>query len=274
VLDVPADEVAHSALIRQRTVPIEASEARDDVEVLSRFNPVVAPWSAVASALFTRSAATRVRATVMPTEVAVTDRLGIDAELAKARTLLEASRDRVDVRNSAERAIETLVDLGASLSSPALCVEIAVASSEPLEELFVRHLGSCFTSETGVVRQRGQTVVAGQRVFLGGFDIERQPRGLGDALRLGLPLRGGVGARGLVDLITLTECPLGWPVPAGGPVPTIGTDLLRRLPAPRALREGIAVGSDAGGEQVCLPTTALARHAFVCGRPGRESRPF
>lgn len=289
VLDIAPDDAAHCAVVRQRTVTIESDLPNGDIEVLSRFNPVVAPWSQIATALLTRDAPTRVRATVMPTEVAVTDRMQIEAQLVKAHRMLDASENRPDVRLNAERAVETLVDLGASLSTPGLCVEIAIASRSALEELFVRHIGSCFTSETGVLRQRGHTVVAGQRIFLGGFDVERAPRGLADALRTGLPLRGGLGPRGLVDLITLTECPLGWPIPAGGPIPTIPTGALRSLQTPATMHSGIPIGTGVRGEPVHLPLTPLERHAFLCGATGtgkstvltacaiddlRQARPF
>lgn len=207
----------HTALIRQRMAGMELTDGRS-VDVLSRFNPTCEPWSTVARLLLHRERPTAIRATVLPTKLSPADRL----ELA------EATGTAYDWRNSSkrpddllvlDRAVQTLHDLLVSFSSPLLVSEIAVIGSDRLPVAFLRSIGSAFTSELDVLRHPGHAIVAGQMRVLGGFDLELDPRGLADALLLGLPLRGGLGERGLQDLVTLTESPIGWPAPVVGPVP-------------------------------------------------------
>lgn len=268
VLNLADEQFAHTAVIRQRTVSLDVESSRGDVEVLSRWNPVYSPWVNVTTALLTRRVPTRVRATVLPTELNVADRLYLDEMLRRAESARDALGQSPGHRFPVERAIATLVDLQQSFSTPVLCAEVAVMSAEPLPELFLRDIGSSLTSEVDVVRRAGHTVVAGQHLMLGGFEIERNPRHLARAARTGLPVRGGITERTLSDLITLSESPIGWPIPINGPIPTIPAGTVRSLAVSRGLSEGIAIGDGAGGLRVHLPHKALARHMFVTGTTG------
>lgn len=268
VLDLADNKFTHTALIRQRTVSLDVESSRSDIEVLSRWNPISSPWVNITTALLTRTAPTRVRATVLPTELNVTDRLHLDELLQRAESARDAIADSPGHRFPVERAVATLVDLQQSFSTPVLCVEVAVLSTESLPELFLRDIGSSLTSEVDVVRRGGHTVVAGQQLMLGGFDIERNPRNLATAVRTGLPVRGGLDERSLSDLITLSESPIGWPIPINGPIPTIPVGTVRSLAVPRGLSEGIAIGTGAGGLRVHLPHKALGRHMFITGTTG------
>ena len=46
----------------------------------------------------------------------------------------------------------------------------------------------------------------------GGFEVEHDPVGHIDAVRSGIPLRGGLLDRDLRDLWTLCDAPVGWPL--------------------------------------------------------------
>lgn len=268
VLELSDEQFKHTALIRQRTVSLNVESSRGDVEVLSRWNPIYSPWVNITTALLTRRVSTRVRATVLPTELNVADRFYLDEMLRRAESVRDALVDSPGHRLPVERAIATLVDLQQSFSTPVLCAEVAVMSAEPLPELFLRDIGSSLTSEVDVVRRGGHTVVAGQQLMLGGFEIERNPQNLAAAARTGLPMRGGLDERNLSDLITLSESPIGWPIPINGPIPTIPGGTVRSLAVPAGLSDGIPIGTGAGGLRVHLPHKALGRHTFVTGTTG------
>ena len=268
VLEFSDDQVKHAALIRQRTVSLNVESSRGDVEVLSRWNPIYSPWVNITTALLTRRVPTRVRATVLPTELNVADRFYLDEMLRRAESARDALVESPGHRFPVERAIATVVDLQQSFSTPVLCAEVAVVSAEPLPELFLRDIGSSLTSEVDVVRRGGHTVVAGQQLMLGGFEIERNPIHLAAAATMGLPIRGGVAERTLSDLITLSESPIGWPIPINGPIPTIPAGTVRSLAVPRGLSDGIPIGDGAGGLRVHLPHKALGRHTFITGTTG------
>lgn len=274
ILDVAATDMAHTAIIRQRELTVEAVEASSDLMVLSRFNPTVDPWSGVARLLTTRTGVTRVRATVLPTEVTVSDRMALEAAVMAAHAATERNADRPDLRFQAERAVATLVDLRASFATPVLCAELAVTSSDPLPLVFLRSVGSQFTSEVDVIRRQGHSVVAAQRLMVGGFDVTAAPVDLIDAHRQGLPVRGGLEARELRDLLTLFECPVGWPVPVNEPVPTIATGAVRSLPVPSGMAEGLPVGMGAAGATAHLPAEAVDRHVLVTGATGTGKTTF
>lgn len=268
VLDVADGDAAHTALVRQRSIRLGAPSNDGDIDILSRWNPISSPWNNITTALLTRTAPTRVRATVLPTELNVSDRFHLDEMLRRAEKARDDLADSPGHRFPVERAIATLVDLQQSFSTPVLCAEVAVISTDTLPELFLRDIGSSLTSEVDVVRRGGHTVVAGQHLMLGGFDIERSPRKLTTAARAGLPLRGGLVGRTLADLITLSESPVGWPVPIGGPIPTVPAGTLRELTVPRGLGEGVPIGTGANGLRVHLPLKALGRHMFITGTTG------
>lgn len=274
ILDVAATEMAHTAIIRQRELTVEAVDAGSDLTVLSRFNPTVDPWSGVARLLTTRTGVTRVRATVLPTEVTVSDRIALEEAVRSAHAAVERNADRPDLRFQAERAVATLVDLRASFATPVLCAELAVTSADPLPLVFLRSIGSQFTSEVDVIRRQGHSVVAAQRLMVGGFDVTAAPVDLIDAHRQGLPVRGGLEARELRDLLTLFECPIGWPVPVNEPVPTIATGAVRSLPVPPGMNEGLRVGVGAAGVTARLPFEAAERHVLVTGATGTGKTTF
>ncbi len=265
-LSPPEEETAHSALIRQRMVSMEIGKT--ELEVLSRWNPTVAPWSSVARLLMERRQPTRVRATVLATELSIDDRQNLEETLGIVHSLTESGITHPDQRFQLERASATLVDLKASFRSPLLAVELAVTSSDPLADSTLRAIGSAFTSEGDVLRRQGHIVVASQRMLLGGFEIQRDPPRLADALRQGLPLSGGVGRRSLRDVITLTENPIGWAIAAGAPIPTIPTAVSRLRPIPPELRTGLLVGTGRDGADVCVPLTEVLRHALLVGGTG------
>lgn len=274
VLDVAAADMAHAAIVRQRELDVEVTDAGSDLTVLSRFNPTVDPWSGVARLLTSRTGPTRVRATVLPTEVTVSDRIALEGSVRAAHAAAEGNADRPDLRFQAERAVATLVDLRASLATPVLCAEVAVSSADPLPLVFLRSIGSQFTSEVDVIRRQGHSVVAAQRLMVGGFDLTAAPADLLAAHRQGLPVRGGLETRDLRDLLTLFECPVGWPVPVNEPVPTLPSGATRSLPVPPGLSEGLKIGVGPSGVPAHLPADAVERHALVTGSTGTGKTTF
>jgi energy-coupling factor transporter ATP-binding protein EcfA2 len=280
-------DLNHTALIRQRTVTAEVGEER--IEVLSRWNPTFDPWGPISRLLLARGLPTRVRATVLATDLSLDDRATLERSIDQVHWLTESVPTNPDGRFQLERATSTLVDIKASFGSPLFAAEVAVASPFPLPDPILRSIGCSITSQTDTLRQPGLTIVAGQRFILGGFDVDRDPPGLPSALRQGLPLYGGVGPRGLRDVVSLRENPLGFPVPANGPVPTISTLVTRPRPVPQELREGEFVGVDHRGEDIRIPRVEAGRHSIVLGESGsgkstvltagailslRERRPF
>jgi hypothetical protein len=268
LLNPPEETLRHSAVIRQPYVVVEGIGSSRDLEVLSRMNPTVNPWGAVVRLLSSLRTPARVRATLMPTEVTVSDRLRLQGAIVAAHELVQEARDRPDVAYQAERALTTLVDISASFATPVFCSELSVTSSQHLPALWIRSLASSFTSDTDVMRFRSQSVVAGQRHILGGFDIEPGPPELAAALRAGLPARGGLVDRDLRDLVSLVEVPLGWPIPIGEPVAGVPSGVLRTLRAPDGLDCGKPIGHDADGRSVHVPPEAFERHSVITGSTG------
>jgi hypothetical protein len=272
VLESPTAEMAHTALVRQQMVAVDVAD--EQVELLSRFNPVMDSWSPIGRLLIERAVPMRVRATVLATELSIDDRMSLRRSLDHVQRLSVCEPSNADARFSLERATSTLVDIKASFSSPLLAVEVAVTSAFALPDPTLRAIGSAFTSKTDVLRQLGHVVVAGQRRLLGGFELQRDPPGLTEALQSGIPLHGGMGSRGLRDVVTLTESPIGWPVPAGGPIPTIPTMITRTRPIPPELTEGLFVGFGQGGNDVRIPPAEAARHALITGETGSGKSTF
>lgn len=93
VLDFDDAQCAHAAPIRQRTVSLDVESPRGDIEVLSRWNPIYSPWFNITTALLTRRVPTRVRATVLPTELNVADRFNLDEMLRRAEGARDALAD-------------------------------------------------------------------------------------------------------------------------------------------------------------------------------------
>ena len=141
----------------------------------------------VARALVTRTAPTRFRSTILPTELGPDERAELDADIRLVASARNHIADFPELRHTLERAETTLHDLKASFSSPLLCAEVALVSSEPLPEMFCRAVGSAHTSESDVLRGNGHTTVAGQNLLLGGFEIHPGPGDHAAALRQGLP---------------------------------------------------------------------------------------
>jgi hypothetical protein len=259
----------HFTAIRQRMVSVEVG-ARS-VEVLSRFNPTVEPWSALCSRLARFDKPTLVRATVLATEFTALDRLEIDEAIRAIGARLH-NGEHVGDRFHLERALLTLNDLRACLASPVLVGEIAIAAADRLPDSFQRSIAATFTSDVEVLRQQGRVFVAGHRLLLGGFALERDPEGLDEALHLGLPLRGGTSTRQLRDLLTLSESPIGWPVPISDQIPTIPTTCATDDDVPHILRPSrtasTPLSAPDSSPQVALPTSLRTRHTVITGTWG------
>jgi hypothetical protein len=266
-----ADTWRHAAHITQGSWCVGDDD--DVVEIVSRFNPTVEPWCSVAAQLGRLDRSVRVRATVLATELSPADRLELDDALRRVRAIRARNEARAEILFDVERAEATLLDLRASLASPALAGEIAVCSAEPLPETLLRSIAASFTSESDVLRRQGRVVVAANRFVLGGFEIRRDPSGWQDAQRLGVPLRGGLGARNLRDLLTLTESPIGWPVPFNGPLPATPTRVAADRPVPTALlptagTAATTIGTTPRGTEVSVPVEWRTRHMVVTGAWG------
>lgn len=256
----------HAALLQQRIVTVDNGE--EEIAVLSRWHPTIDPWGSLTRLLATRREPTTVRATVLPTELSAADRLALQEAVGAASRFQVTVADRPDLSFHAERVIATLIDLQASFATPLMITELAVTSDGPLPEVFLRGVGAAFTSATDVLRQ-GHTIVAGERLILGGFEIDRDPVGLGGAQRAGLPLRGGMGPRELRHLATLSENIVRWPVPSGGcRLPGIPTAAAQPRPVPAGLDVGLFVGHGMGGVPVRIPDEERERHLVALGVTG------
>jgi hypothetical protein len=265
VLNLLSEEVAHTALIRQRTVTVDVGE--EQIEVLSRWHPLQDSWSPISRVMLERGVVTRVRATALATELSLDDRLSLQSSFDQVHRLTDGNL-RPDHRYSLDRATSTLVDLKASFGSPLLAAEVAIASTDPLPDSTLRAIGCSITSQADTTRLVGHVVVGGQRLLLGGYEIQRDHPTLPAALRQGLPLHGGIGPRGLRDVITLAESPIGWPIPCGGPIPTIPTLTARPRPVPQELRDGEFIGFSYDGTEIRVPLVDAGRHALVLGETG------
>lgn len=241
----------------------------DVIEVVSRFNPTLDPWRGVAAQVVRWPNPLRVRATLLATELSPADRLEIEHALARVRAFAGRHEGRAEVQFDVERAETTLLDLRASYGSPVFASDLSVSSPAPLPETLLRSLAGAFTSESDVLRQSGRVVVAGSRLVLGGFEVQRLPAWR-DAHSLGLPLHGGLGPRGLRHLLTLAEAPAGWPLPSQGGIPRLRTHVARPTPVPDILREetGPRLGVAADGTTVTLPLDLRTRHLLATGSWG------
>lgn len=264
---IATEEIAHTALVRQRELSVEIDD--QSIEVLSRWHPKIDPWIGVAALCRANPGVPmRVRATVLATQLGIDDQLILDDALERVQRLLEGGVRRGDHRSQLERAGATLTDIKASFCTPVLAAEIAVCSAEPLADPTVRTIASMFTSEADVHWDRTSVVVAAQTAYLGGFDIIRDPTDLPSALQSGLPLCGGYGPRSLRDLVSLTESPIGWPLPLGYAIPGVPTTTTRHLPVPGALREGLLVGTGSDGAEVRVAENYVGRHVAMIGKTG------
>ena len=267
LLDPPGDQLAHDALIRQRHQQVTLDETTD-LNVLSRFNPPADPWSSVARLLVQRHAPTRVRATVLPVELPFDARLELEDNTRQVSDVATRFNGPSGRSTRLQRAIDTVTDLQASFATPVMCAELAVTSSAPLPELFLRAVATSFTSEHDVQHRDGHLQVAGQQRLLGGFELDRASDALAAAHRDGVPLYGGHQPAQLRDLVTFFENPLGWPLPIAGPVPTLPTSAVDGLPVPAGFDHGVRIGLGLHDEVVHLPTSALDRHLASFGAPG------
>jgi hypothetical protein len=240
------------------------------IEIVSRFNPTMSPWSAVVRQLARASTAVRIRATVLASMLSPADRLEIEDGLWRVRCLRERSAGRPEILLDADRAQATLIDLRASLSSPALVGEIAICSHVALPDSLLRSISAAFTSQTDVLRVEGRVEVASNRLVLGGFELRRDPPGWATAQANGVPLRGGLQARELRDLITLAESPIGWPFPAREGLPSLPRDGGVERPVPTALApdhavEATVIGATPRGRSIALPLHLRTRHLVATG---------
>ncbi|CAN5522292.1 hypothetical protein BH20ACT2_BH20ACT2_12050 [soil metagenome] len=257
---------ACGAVIRQRTVSV--GDGEDDIEVLSRFFPTIEPWTSVTGMLFELGRPVRVRATLLATELGTLDRINLDAAVVSAVELRARLDGRPHLAAQVDRALATLTDLHASFTTPLYLGEVAVTSTEPLAESFLRGIAGAFTGELDVCRSAGATAVASAAHLMGGFEIERDPARLADAHVLGLPLRGGLCDHALRDLMTLRESPIGWPLPLRGPIPTVSAVHPVASRVPPGLAEGTVVGRTIGGGTLRIPDHLRDRHLLVLGVPG------
>jgi hypothetical protein len=265
------DGHGHMVHVRQRTATI--GDEDDIIEVVSRFSPTIEPWTAVAAQLADLDRHVRVRATVLSTELSPADRMEIERDLARVQAMRARATDRPEVAFDADRAEATLLDLRASLASPVLAAEIAIWSDTPLAHTAVRSIAASFTSESDVLRRQGHVVVATNRLLLGGYEILTEPDGWPEAQHLGIPLRGGARPRQLVDLVTLTESPVGWPMPIAGPLPAIPTEVPvpRRTPQiyrPRTEVRSTPLGTSIDQVAIALPRDLRTRHRLITGTWG------
>lgn len=265
-----AERMSSSATIRQRQLDVDDGRG-GEVPVVARWNPTSDPWSSVIRLLGSQPHWHCVRASAIATQMGVADRSALHRASTSAERMVRELTERPELMVMAERCVATIADVAASFATPVLCGEVALLSDQPVSERFARSIASCFTSETDVVRRSGYTVVAGQRMLLGGFEIERDPPHHREALALGLPVRGSLVERHLTDLWTLTEAPLSWPMVGGGELPgiapTVGVD---RVPPAEltATTDGAAIGRASRGDLVRVPRELRARHIAIAGRPG------
>ena len=262
----------HSALVRQRVVEIDDGDG-GDIAVLMRFNPTVDPWIPLLRMIEHHRHPISVRVTALPTEATVADRSQLTESMRAAARMHADLTDRAELFTPARRALATLSDVASSFTSPVFCGELAIVSAAPIPERLARSIATCFTSDSEVLRRSGSTVVAGQAVMLGGFEIEREVARHGEALQQGLPLRGGLIERDLRDLWTLTEAPISWPVPVGTPAPGIRSGVRRALPSPVDLMVepdagGLRLGADGQGNSIWIDDVTSRRHVALWGRTG------
>ena len=258
----------HAAHVRQHNWHV--GDATDLVAVVSRFLPTLEPWRDVVRTVAAAEEPLRVRATMLATELSPHDQLELSCALDRVRLLQESSPSR-EIRFDLERAEATLLDLRASLSTPCYVCEVAIISPGDLPETLVRSVAAAFTSEGDVLRKQGQVFVAANHLVRGGFEIDRDPPFWEDAIRIGLPLRGGIIPRDLSDLITLFESPIGWPVPTGSPIPGIPGVLPSRRVQTSFLPDEVdasLLGYDPTGSPVKLAVDRRCRHVVVTGTWG------
>jgi len=264
--DLGPGQLGHAALIRQRMVTICHPDG--EISVLSRWHPTIDPWSGILRLLAERREPTRVRASVLATELSLDDHLGLENSLSTAQGMARQADQRADRSFELARATETLVDIKASFGSPLLAVEIAVSSPAPLADSTLRAIAAQFTSQGDVHRAPTHTVVAGLRAILGGYEIERDPSQLAEAHAAGLPLYGGIGARSLRDVVTLTESPIKWPLGGRAGIPTFPVVLRRHLFVPERLRSGRTLGRGHRGTPVGIPDDLIGSHCLLVGVTG------
>ena len=258
----------HTSLIRQRTVLAELDDGA--VEVVSRFNPVFDPLGRVAEALLGVAAPTAVRVTALASALDGFDLERLDAE----RSQLTRAAQIPGAPRRTHRALATLADLVESFSTPVYLGEVAVFSEAPLERPVLRLLAGAMTSELDVVRRGDRVVVAPGEQILGGYELDRDPPALPEALAQGVPLRGGLVERELRDVLSLTELPLVLPIPRGKGIPTIPSWVPPAMELPAELRHGTYVGRAADGTSVYLPDSQSNRHSLVLGDSGSGKSRF
>jgi DNA helicase HerA-like ATPase len=270
LLDV---DYQHAALITQRTVSIAGTSL--ETNVVSRFDREADSWLALAGAIAEREAQTRLRVTMLATELGLADQLYLNEQLEAARAISSNATDP-ELEYRGLRAQATILDLLESYRSPLWIGEIALVSEAPLPDLFVRLVASTITNELDVIHvgehaATASPVVAGRRRLVGGYAIERDPEGLREALRSGFPRAGMIVPRRLHDLFSATEaaCAFRWPVPAGGAIPFVAPRASRPLPASAALpAEGCLVGHDPNGVEIRLGEVERMGHIHVLGATG------
>ncbi len=259
----------HGARITQRRIGL--GNDYDTIEVLSRFEREANSWLPLCEVLLDQPIGTRIRSTMLATELDLADRSGLEESIRAAQRVSTVHSDDSSTCLRVQRILNTLVDLDESYQSPVFVAEIALGSPEPLPELYVRMVGSAITNEIDVINGGGTPTVAARMRLVGGFEVEWDPDSLYAALSGGLPLRGGIGPRELGDLVSLTEagCAFQWSVPAGAPIPTIPTETILALRAPAGLAQsGTMIGSDSVGRSVHISDAQRSSHIHLIGTTG------
>jgi hypothetical protein len=272
-LDVHPVEVA---IISQQLA--SAGSEDEDASIVSRWDRDASSWIGLAEALLSRPG-TRFRTSLLATELGVDDLAWLRAQQASAQRLSVAAADAdLDLYHRAQRMLITITDVLESYRTPLFCGEVAVISErQPLTEVFLREIGANITVAFDVLHRGETTTVAARQRWVGGYDVERNVAGMAESLRLGLPARGGLGPRRLVDVLSLTEgaCAFQWPIPAGASLPTVPSTAARSLPAPAGVATGGSfIGHDLTGRDVRLSREDRASHVHVIGVTGSGKSTF
>ena len=212
VLELPwMTSGVNTVLVRQRFEYLDDPE-REPVPVLVRFSPCVDPWTSVCHTIASLRRRLVVRISLLPTLINIADRRELDDALRAVHRIRARSADNPELGARAERAHATLVDVVNSFGSPVFCGELTIIADRVVAEPVARAIALSFTSELDLVRNLGHVHVATRPVLVGGFGLEHDPEDHLEALRFGLPLRGGVRRRDMRDLWTFAEAATTWPM--------------------------------------------------------------
>ena len=260
-------DLSYRALLQQAEVSLPSSLG--DVEVPTNFNPVFNPLGTIASLMLSEPGAIVVRVTMLATEASPWELAKVDAAILHLEEAKLVSGASSNLHHRVDRGIATLLHLRETMRSQLFATELSCSAAQPLSNILLRGMGAAVTSAPDLARHQSRSYISTTGRILGGFAIERDPDGLGEALAMGLPLRGGVTTREVRDLMTLTEAPFVLPIPYPGAIlPGINDTLVRIQPIPDELRQGTYIGDDPGGSAIHVPAGLTNQHALVLGESG------